>query len=435
MKINQWNLQFNLKEPACLYKWQQTTVYLSNQTSATCHRIDAIDISLDNFGDFHNTAEVINDREKMLSGKWPGRGCEYCKNIEDAGGHSDRQVINNDYHKILKLTPKEIKENTNTNDIPTRVTPSTLEVYFSNLCNQACLYCFPRYSSRIENEFKRYGIATDDVNDKNHFDNDIKKFEFKRKNYEEAKIKFWHWMHTNARELKDYHILGGEPFYQDEIFENINFFKNNRCPDLHIQIFTNLNVNTERVRKILEEFRYLLNANHIKSLTLMCSIDTWGPAEEYVRSGSKNEIWKKNWDMLCNEFGLDFRIHIHSTLCNLSIKSSIDLVRLYNDSSISKYKKNKHGFSLAGGHNHLHIGIFPDGFFDECFDQMTKEVTFEPSKEQLLSFKKLTNFKPYNPKLIYKLKNYLDVIDKRRNMNWKETLPWLESFNPEDYKE
>ena len=435
MKINQWNLQFNLKEPACLYKWQQTTVYLSNQTSATCHRIDAIDISLDNFGDFHNTAEVINDREKMLSGKWPGRGCEYCKNIEDAGGHSDRQVINNDYHKILKLTPKEIKENTNTNDIPTRVTPSTLEVYFSNLCNQACLYCFPRYSSRIENEFKRYGIATDDVNDKNHFDNDIKKFEFKRKNYEEAKIKFWHWMHTNARELKDYHILGGEPFYQDEIFENINFFKNNRCPDLHIQIFTNLNVNTERVRKILEEFRYLLNANHIKSLTLMCSIDTWGPAEEYVRSGSKNEIWKKNWDMLCNEFGLDFRIHIHSTLCNLSIKSSIDLVRLYNDSSISKYKKNKHGFSLAGGHNHLHIGIFPDGFFDECFDQMTKEVTFEPSKEQLLSFKKLTNFKPYNPKLIYKLKNYLDVIDKRRNMNWKETFPWLESFNPEDYKE
>ena len=434
MKINQWNLQFNLKEPACLYKWQQTTVYLSNQTASTCHRIEAVDISLDNFGDFHNTAEVINDREKMLSGKWPGRGCEYCKNIEDAGGQSDRQVTNNNDKQILRLTPKEIKENINTNDIPTRVTPSTLEVYFSNLCNQACLYCFPRYSSRIENEFKRYGVATDDINDKNHFDSDIKKFEFNRKNYEEVKIKFWHWMHINARELKDYHILGGEPFYQDEIFENINFFKNNQCPDLDIQIFTNLNVNTERVRKILEEFRYLLNANHIKSLRLMCSIDAWGPAEEYVRSGSKNEIWKKNWDMLCNEFGLHFQIHIHSTLCNLNIKSSIDLVRLYNDSSISKYTENKHGFSLAGGHNHLHIGIFPDGFFDECFDQMAKEVTFKPAKKQLLSFKKLTNFKPYNPKLIYKLKNYLDVIDKRRNMNWRQTFPWLDQFNPEDYK-
>lgn len=434
MQKNKWNLQFGLKEPACLYKWQWSTLYLSNQTSSSCHRVVAAPIKLNNIGDFHNTQEVINDREKMLSGQWPGRGCEYCRDLEIAKGFSDRQNINNNRTHINRLTPKEIKEN-NTGNIPTRVTPSTLEVYFSNLCNQACLYCFPRYSSRVENEFRRYGIATDDAKDKQHFDNDIKKFELNKEHYEEAKTKFWHWMHTNARELKDYHILGGEPFYQDEIFENINFFKNNPCPDLDIQIFTNLNVNTERVRKILEEFRYLLNAGHIKSFRLMLSIDAWGPAEEYVRNGSKNEVWKRNWDMLCNEFVLDFNIHIHSTLCNLNIKSSIDLVRLYNDSNISKYTKNKHGFSLGGGHDHLHIGIFPDGFFNECFNQMAEEVTFEPSKKQLLGFKKLANSKPYRPDLVLKLKKYLDVMDKRRNMDWKETFPWLVKFNPDDYKE
>jgi hypothetical protein len=66
---------------------------------------------------------------------------------------------------------------------------------------------------------------------------------------------------------------------------------------------------------------------------------------------------------------------------------------------------------------------------------MAEEVTFEPSKKQLLGFKKLANSKPYRPDLVLKLKKYLDVMDKRRNMDWKETFPWLVKFNPDDYKE
>lgn len=433
MKKNVWNIQHNLEEPACLYKWQWSTLYLSNQTSSSCHRVSAVDVPLNNIKDFHNTPEVINDRKLMSSGQWPGRGCEYCKDIENAGGFSDRQNINNNKNLFERFTPKEILEN-KSNVIPTRVTPSTLEVYFSNLCNQACLYCFPRYSSKIENEFRRYGPSTDSVNDKDKLQYDIKKFDDKRQYYKEAKHKFWQWMFVNAHDLKEYHILGGEPFYQDEIYENINFFKKNPCPDLDIQIFTNLNVDAQRVKNILEQFRDLLSNSKIKSLTLKLSIDAWGPAEEYVRNGSKNSVWKNNFDLLCNEFISYFQIHLHSTLSNLSIKSTIDLVRLYNDSPASKIDKNIHGFSMAGGHDHLHIGIFPDGFFDESFDQIANEVIFEPCKKQITGFKKLANSKPYRPDLIYKLKGYLDVMDKRRNMDWKQTFPWLNQFNPEDYK-
>ncbi|MEY4334299.1 MAG: hypothetical protein RLZZ196_3042, partial [Bacteroidota bacterium] len=277
---NKFNLQFNLKEPACLYKWQWSTLYLSNQTSSTCHRVDSANVSVDDIGNFHNTAEAVNDRKLMSEGKWPGRGCEYCRDIEAAGGLSDRENINNDEYLIERMAPKELLQNSNKN--PIVVTPSTIEVYFSNLCNQACLYCFPRFSSRVENEFKRYGIATNNKKDEERFNNDIKKFILNKENYEKAKANLWKWMHTNARELKEYHILGGEPFYQDEIYENINFFKNNPCPDLDIQIFTNLNVDNNRVKNVLEEFRNLLTSNKIKSLKLKLSIDAWGPAEEYV---------------------------------------------------------------------------------------------------------------------------------------------------------
>ena len=57
------------------------------------------------------------------------------------------------------------------------------------------------------------------------------------------------------------------------------------------------------------------------------------------------------------------------------------------------------------------------------------------TKEQLNGFKKMANSKPYRSDLIYKLKNYLDSNDIKRNTNWRQTFPWLESFNPEDYKE
>ena len=67
---------YNLPEPACLYKWQWTTVYLSQQQASTCHRVEAEDISLEDF-DFHNTQGAIQARKKMLDGKWPGKGSDY----------------------------------------------------------------------------------------------------------------------------------------------------------------------------------------------------------------------------------------------------------------------------------------------------------------------------------------------------------------------
>ena len=88
-------------DTACVYKWGWNTFRLYNATSSSCHRVNPVAVSLDKFDDFHNTPEVLNDRQKMLAGKWPGRGCEYCENVEKQGGVSDRLYHNN----IPGLTP------------------------------------------------------------------------------------------------------------------------------------------------------------------------------------------------------------------------------------------------------------------------------------------------------------------------------------------
>ena len=48
----------------------------------------------------------------MMQGKWPGQGCEYCRDIEAAGGISDRVEFNSN-PKNFRYIPKELKSRHN----------------------------------------------------------------------------------------------------------------------------------------------------------------------------------------------------------------------------------------------------------------------------------------------------------------------------------
>ena len=65
------------KDPACLFKWTWSTIYLNSLRTASCHRTQLWPIDINNFDNFHNVPEKIVAREKMLDGEWPGHGCEY----------------------------------------------------------------------------------------------------------------------------------------------------------------------------------------------------------------------------------------------------------------------------------------------------------------------------------------------------------------------
>ena len=86
----------------------------------------------------------------MLKGQWPGEGCEYCKDIEDAGGFSDR-MHNND---LPGYAPTELKDDPTL----THVKPTIVEIFAKNTCNFACSYCSPGLSSRIEQEMGSHDI-------------------------------------------------------------------------------------------------------------------------------------------------------------------------------------------------------------------------------------------------------------------------------------
>jgi hypothetical protein len=76
-------------DTACQLKWNWSTIFLTTEKTASCHRTNHHRFDSEQF-DFHNTPSKLEDRRRMLQGLWPEKGCDYCKDIERAGGHSDR---------------------------------------------------------------------------------------------------------------------------------------------------------------------------------------------------------------------------------------------------------------------------------------------------------------------------------------------------------
>ena len=73
------NKVFPIKtDTACQLKWNWSTIFLTNEETASCHRTDSHKFDTNTF-DFHNTPSKLEDRQQMLQGQWPEKGCNYCK--------------------------------------------------------------------------------------------------------------------------------------------------------------------------------------------------------------------------------------------------------------------------------------------------------------------------------------------------------------------
>jgi organic radical activating enzyme len=277
-------IEFPINTPtACQLKWSHSTIFLPTNQTASCHRVHQNQIP-DNF-DFHNTPEKIVAREKMLAGEWPGKGCEYCKLIEDTSGTSDRML----HRKYAGLGPPPELDNDLT---ATHVTPRWLEVYFSNYCNLKCVYCGPHFSSSWESELKRAGIPVEDYSKLEHTDNLFK------------------WFENNIQHLYNLIILGGEPFLQPQSDRLLDFLETRTCPDLTLTFFSNLTVDAKRLQRRFARMQALKDAGRVKDIHIVASLDCWGKQAEYIRYGLDLELFQQNFEHLLHNTTVKLNINM-----------------------------------------------------------------------------------------------------------------------------
>jgi organic radical activating enzyme len=390
---------------SCQNKWGWSTIFLNTGSSASCHRCKHYFFDEETIMDFHNLPGKLEDRQKMLDGEWPGNGCEYCRDIEKVGGVSDRIPFNGH----TTILPQELLEN------PTqlKVLPTILEVYFNNTCNQACVYCRPRFSSQIESEVRKFGPSqfNTDYNDiENH----------NTGNYSTYLNKFFEWLKLYGHSLLTFKMLGGEPLYQKEFDMMLDFLDENPLPNLQWDIFTNLKHDNDKFLVKINKIKKLLSEKKIKGIQFICSMDCWGPDVEYVRYGFNMEVAEKNMNLLLETEGVD--VQVHATISALSIPSMYLL-----GEKIREWKNKKpvvfHWNTIV---NPNCFDIYNFGsYFVDYVDKFinTLDTPVPENQRTILGIKNRMLNSTVNKEQVSLLYGYLNELDLRRNENWKERFP------------
>lgn len=406
----------------CQLKWNHSTVFLTMGTTASCHRVthDPYEFK-DNKMNFHNIKTKLEARIKMLKGEWPGRGCEHCKSTEDAGGHSDR-MSHLDMQGVT--APKELEKDTTAVD----VTPTQLEIYFSNTCNLKCIYCNSKFSSTIDNENRihgqfDYGFEDDPGGAPVRIHGKIEI----NPNIKEDTDKLFAWLEGHIHELNKVMILGGEPFLQKETERMVELLERTSNSNLTLVVFSNLTVDTYRVQKWLARMWRLVEQGKLNNLQVVGSLDCWGPQAEYVRNGLDLKKYMENFEFILNKTRIT--PSINSALMALTIPTLPDLIKQMN--TWSKIREVYWSGMKAGDHMRPYLNptifgkdIVPLGL-QKAVDifETHGDAIKEAQLNNLIGIK--TECEKSAPNLWDQkmLRVYVEELDRRRGLDYKKLFP------------
>jgi len=400
---------------ACQSKWTWSTIYLNQLSTASCHRVDPVPFSLQEFDNFHNIPKKLEDRRLMLKGEWPTGGCEYCRVIEEAGGHSDRQ------HnlEIRGLTPPEVEQDLTA----IKVSPKIVEIFAQNTCNLACTYCNSNLSSKIEQENRKFG----EFNQGGVFI-PVTNVPQTSKQYFE---RFIAWLDNNIQTLVRLHLLGGETFIQHDLMNAVlDVIKRKPNPRLEFCIFSNMNVPDRYWDLYTNQIRELQANNHIRVFDLTASIDCWGPEAEYARSGLDLAKFESRLTWATQQ-GDWLRLNVNQTVTVLTMKTMPGLIQKL--AQYSEHKHIGHYFQFyTGPMMFQHPKTYAYSMWAETFDEIYQSMPVRTIEQQeavprMQGLQKyLQTFTQHNWEDIEKMHVFLDELDRRRSTNWRKLFPYLD---------
>ena len=167
----------------------------------------------------------------------------------------------------------------------------TVDIRWSNLCNFACVYCGPEFSSKWANE-RGVTMLTP-------ADQQVEKFK--------------QYIFKHAPQLKHVYLAGGEPLLMKENLEFLELLKRVN-PDVNLRINTNLSKVDTRIFDLICEF---------KNVHWIVSVETVETEYEYIRHGG---VWQDFLDNLQTIRQFDHKISFNMLHFLLNYHSIFDCV-------------------------------------------------------------------------------------------------------------
>ena len=321
----------------CAAKWYNATIWLGSGMTTSCHHppahripdptLLAVDPSL-----LHNTAQKKADRDQMQQGLRPA-GCEYCWKIEDMG----RDAVSDRVYKS-KIYPIEALHDIYNTPASANVNLRTLEIAFDRVCQFACSYCNPAFSTTWANDIKRNGPYSGLVSDgRNHFTHThdaAQLYAYGESNpYVDA---FFHWWEKDLhRSLQELRITGGEPLMSAHTWKLIDWFaRNPNRSQTRLAINSNLGTDVDVNR--------LLVATQDMDVEIYTSMEATGVQAEYIRDGLDYKQWQHNVTQLLDA---GRTVHFMATINALCLESLVDHLE-YLVELKKRYNRDRVNFTL-----------------------------------------------------------------------------------------
>ena len=323
--------------------------------------------------------EIVNGfkntetRIKMI-GNSPGLNCFPCYELEQEKNKFDIISDRVFYLRELKQVPLTLYQQ------PDKFDLHTVDVRWTNLCNMACVYCGPEFSSRWANELDvKIPVPTN-----------------------QQRQQFKDYILGNAKKLKHVYLAGGEPLLMKENLELLEKLYNDN-PGVNLRINTNLSKVDTKIFELICKF---------KNVHWIVSVETIEEEYEYIRYGGTWQNFVDNLHIIKNlNHKISFNM-LHFLLNYQSIFVCIDYLKgigFHNNSFIAGALTSPEYFDLR----HL-----PDDVLNKIKNTLQERINKSPGFLLENSYKNLELYlnKPINKNLSQSF-NIIKQLDQRRSLN------------------
>lgn len=329
----------------------------------------------DSISDIVLGSENISRQNKIVD-KVSVPSCQTCYDLER--GKQNFDIISDRVFYIREL--KNVAPSTYT---PGNFDLKTVDVRWSNLCNFACVYCGPMFSSKWMSE----------LNVKPNLPTDQQVENFKQ------------YIFDHAATLKHVYLAGGEPLLMKQNLELLELLLDVN-PTVNLRINTNLsNVDTKVFETVCK----------FKNVHWIVSVETLGDEFEYIRYGG---TWKEFVENLTTISQLDHKITFNMLHFLLNYTSIFDCVDWLQS---KKFHPNSFVIGALLTPEYLNIRHLPDETLKKVGEELQRRINQNQGYLLDDSYRNMLYYinTPANKNLPESFEK-LSELDTRRNLDSKK---------------
>lgn len=300
----------------CNVPWTNTHVYWDGQFGMCCFEAHppadrTYNLKFYSVNDWHTSQPMTDFRQRIL-GDDPLPECSRCYK-EEAHGHESKRIKEN--FKTAIFTEQAFDRSFVQSPwyehftATTNQQPREWHVDFGNECNLACKMCFPGASSRIAQQFSKWGLL-----------------ESPPSNWTTDPEKWQRFIDSvdATKKIHRIHVMGGEPTVNKKYVEFVQHLVDQGRTDISMSFVSNGTVINHDLIKLLKKF---------KEVNIEISLESINANNHYIRQGSDTAAVRSNISWLRNN--TFFQIVLRSVPQLLSINNYDQYIRWAFDQKLS----------------------------------------------------------------------------------------------------